>query len=284
MSDDFSQSYDDQDYDDDDTGQSPVQASRLADSGDWPPEPGQDRPEEANDQRPDDDGHSEGDDSVSDPARDRTDAALKAVHQYMPEAYANQDSLDDDDDRIGDEQFTPAYDIIEHMEKLVEEAKTGIFNSNVAKIDKSEFLDLLHELKKGLPVQLERASALMRESERRLENAQNQSNSIVSDARSQASGIIREANEQAQFLAGQENVVSIATQKASNILDQAQEKANQLTSGANAYATKSMNDLDEQVTEIHNSIVSGLEVLKQRQKEAESQVPRLSAEDYPDHQ
>ena len=110
------------------------------------------------------------------------------------------------------------------------------------------------------------------------------SNSIVSDARSQASGIIREANEQAQFLAGQENVVSIATQKARNILDQAQEKANQLTSGANAYATKSMNDLDEQVTEIHNSIVSGLEVLKQRQKEAESQVPRLSAEDYPDHQ
>ena len=79
-------------------------------------------------------------------------------------------------------------------------------------------------------------------------------------------------------------MVSIATQKARNILDQAQEKANQLTSGANAYATKSMNDLDEQVTEIHNSIVSGLEVLKQRQKEAESQVPRLSAEDYPDHQ
>ena len=37
----------------------------------------------------------------------------------------------------------------------------------------------------------------MREAERRLENAQTQSSSIVSDARSQAAGIIREANEQA---------------------------------------------------------------------------------------
>ena len=211
------------------------------------------------------------------------DAALKALHDYIPETYEdNSAETDDDDDRIGDEQFTTAYDIIEHMEQLIEEAKTGVFNADVAKINKSEFLDLLHDLKKDLPVQLERASALMREAERRLENAQTQSSSIVSDAHSQAAGIIREANEQAQFLAGQENVVSIATQKARGILDNAQDKANQLT--ANRYAQKSMHDLDEQITEIHNSIQSGLEVLHERQKQAEQEIPRLSADDYPDRQ
>ncbi|WP_455120976.1 hypothetical protein [Scardovia wiggsiae] len=226
-----------------------------------------------------------GEDSNAGQDESPADAALKALHDYIPETYKdNSAEADDDDDRIGDEQFTTAYDIIEHMEQLIEEAKTGVFNADVAKINKSEFLDLLHDLKKDLPVQLERASALMREAERRLENAQTQSSSIVSDAHSQAAGIIREANEQAQFLAGQENVVSIATQKARGILDNAQDKANQLTAGANRYAQKSMHDLDEQITEIHNSIQSGLEVLHERQKQAEQEIPRLSADDYPDRQ
>ena len=45
-----------------------------------------------------------------------------------------------------------------------------------------------------------------------------------------------------------------------------------------------MHDLDEQITEIHNSIQSGLEVLHERQKQAEQEIPRLSADDYPDRQ
>ena len=108
-----------------------------------------------------------GEDSNAGQDESPADAALKALHDYIPETYKdNSAAADDDDDRIGDEQFTTAYDIIEHMEQLIEEAKTGVFNADVAKINKSEFLDLLHDLKKDLPVQLERAA------ERRLENAQ----------------------------------------------------------------------------------------------------------------
>lgn len=268
-------------YDDDVTSQNPARDKVEADSTYQPDAQGSEDRSGQEDQE----GSSQAGHQTDQTDNDPTDAALRAVRQYIPETYNQQTEGNDDqaDDRIGDEQFTTAYDIIEHMEQLIEDAKTSIFNTDVVKISKSEFLSLLHDLKKGLPVQLERASALMREAERRLENAQTQSNSIVSDAHSRAEGIVREANEQAQFLAGQENVVSIATEKARDILDRAQEKANQLTRGANDYASKSMRDLDEQITEVHKSIQSGLQVLHQRQEDREQDIPRLSAEDYPDH-
>ena len=60
----------------------------------------------------------------------------------------------------------------------------------MVKVDRDEFTDQLSELKKMLPVQLERASALMREAERRLESAQTQSNAIVASAQSRAANMI----------------------------------------------------------------------------------------------
>ena len=80
----------------------------------------------------------------------------------------------------------------------------------------------------------------MRETERRLESAQTQSNAIVASAQSRAANMIKDANEQAQFLAGQENVTELARQKARAILDQAQTKADHLTQGADQYCTTVM--------------------------------------------
>lgn len=192
-----------------------------------------------------------------------------------------RESDEDDLDQSRDE-FTTVYDIIDRLEATLEEAKGGIFFPDQVKIDRAQFGDELNELKKMLPVQLERASALMREAERRLEGAQTQANAIVASAQSRAADIVKEANEQAQFLAGQENVTEIARQKARTILDTAQAKADRLTRGADDYSTKVMETLRAQLTKMSGDVDAGLDVLYERRKSAGRDLPKLDVSDYPE--
>ena len=89
--------------------------------------------------------------------------------------------LDDSSDRSRDE-FTTVYDIIDSIEEELDEAKPILFAPSSVRVDRESFTGKLDKLKKMLPVQLERASALMRESERRLESAQTQANAIIASA------------------------------------------------------------------------------------------------------
>lgn len=193
-------------------------------------------------------------------------------------------TLSDDDvaDSRGREEFKTVYDIIDKLETALAEAKVGFFSSGQVKIDRDQFEDDLAELKKMLPVQLERASALMREAERRLESAQTQANAIVASAQSRAADTVKEANEQAQFLAGQENVTELARQKARAILDAAQAKADHLTHGADDYSTKVMTALREQLTKMTGDVDAGLNVLEERQRQAAQVMPTLTTDDYPE--
>ncbi len=165
-------------------------------------------------------------------------------------------------------EFTTVYDIIDRIQAMLDEAKAPIFSPGLVKVDRDELSDDLNELKKMLPVQLERASALMREAERRLNTAQTQANATVSDAQSRAADIVKEAGEQARFLAGQENVVAIARQKAQTIIDTAQAQADRLVQGADGYAAQVMGELDTQLGKMSQDVRAGLEVLHQREQEA----------------
>lgn len=190
--------------------------------------------------------------------------------------------LDNDGDRSRDE-FTTVYDIIDSMESELDEAKPLLFSLGSVRVDRESFVGKLDQLKKMLPVQLERASALMRESERRLESAQTQANAIVASAQSRAADTVREANEQAQFLAGQENVTELARQKARAILDQAQSKADKLTQNADKYCITMMESLQQQVDKIGSGVQAGLNVLYDRQREAGTHLEHLDADDYPEN-
>ncbi|WP_425605031.1 cell division protein [Bombiscardovia apis] len=176
-------------------------------------------------------------------------------------------------------EFTTVYDILDKMENMLEEAKSSVFAPSIAKVDREEFIGALDDLKKMLPVQLERASALMRESERRLDAAQTQSNAIVSEAQSRAADVVKEAGEQAEFLAGQENVVAIAQRKAQAIIDQAQAQSDKLVQGANEYSAKVMEALGEQLGHYQQDVQAGIEVLREREREAASKLDQSYAEE-----
>lgn len=165
-------------------------------------------------------------------------------------------------------EFTTVYDIIDRVQIMLDEAKAPLLTPGMVKVDREELVNDLNELKKMLPVQLERASALMREAERRLNSAQTQANATISAAQSRSSEIIKEAGEQAQFLAGQENVVAIAQQKAQVIIDQAQAQADKLVQGANGYASQVMQELGTQLDRVSQDVQAGLEVLHEREQDA----------------
>ena len=198
------------------------------------------------------------------------------------------DLRDDPDDGIDPasarsrDEFTTVYDIIDELESMLGEAKSGLFTPGVVKVDRDGFTDRLDRLKAMLPVQLERASALMREAEHRLESAQTQANAIVTAAQSRAADIVRDADEQARFLAGQENVTALARQKARTILDQAQTKADRLTQGADRYCVTVMEGLQQQLGKLDRDVQAGLNVLYERQRTAAEQLPHLDHNDYPE--
>ena len=165
-------------------------------------------------------------------------------------------------------EFSTVYDVIDKLEAMVSQAKPGIFTPGQVRIDREEFTADLTELKQRLPVQLERASALMRESEHRLNAAQTQADAIVSGAQSKASDMVRDAREQAQYLAGQENVVAIARGKATEIVNKANARAAKLTTGADEYSTAVMQGLDEQLDKLQHDVQAGLKVLADRRQQA----------------
>nr|WP_243386608.1 cell division protein [Bifidobacterium primatium] len=208
---------------------------------------------------------------------DRPKSAIKPNAQTFQRMLMEDD---DDEDLTTKNQFTTVYDLLDQLEELVDASKGSFFSGTQVRVDREEITTLITELKGKLPVQLERASALMRESERRLENAQSQANAIIAAAQSRSATIIREANEQAQFLAGQENVVALATERAHSILDQAQAKADKLTRGADNYSTAVLTELSEQLAKASHGVQNGLAVLAERQRQAAQDMPHLSSDDY----
>ena len=171
------------------------------------------------------------------------------------------------------EEFTTVYDIIDSMEATLEAAKTSLFAPSMVRVDREEFAG-----------QLERASALMREAERRLESAQTQANAIIASAQSRAADTLDEANKQAQILVGQENITDKARQRARAILDKAQARADHLTNGADEYCTTVMTGLQEQLGKLSHDVQAGLNVLEERQRAAGEQMPHLNINDYPEAQ
>lgn len=199
----------------------------------------------------------------------------------------NMDDLPDlrdnapDPDALRKAEFTTVYDIIDSLEEMITSAKGSMFSPSSVKIDRDDFLDKLEDLKTKLPVQLERASALMREAEGRLANVNSQANVIISTAQARAANIIRDANERADYLASQEKVTEIARQKAKTMIDKAQTASDRLTSGADQYCIKIMNELHSQLGKMTRDVEGGLNVLEEREAKAREELPHAEESDYP---
>lgn len=195
-----------------------------------------------------------------------------------PGDYSDDESDDSTEYRSMRNQFSTAFDLIDSLIDEVNEAPGGVFNHDMARINRTNLVDELTNLKKLLPVQLSHASNLMRQANYRLDDAQTEANSIVSDAKAKAAKIISAAEDRAEFLAGQENVVAIANDKARTIMKKAQEKADKLTIGADEYCENVMGELSKQLQHISASVNEGVRVIGERKATAQSDLEALNSQ------
>ncbi|OZG50510.1 hypothetical protein [Pseudoscardovia suis] len=214
----------------------------------------------------------------------RPRASSYSVDSDDPDDYLDDDSANPSDPTESEEyrsmrnQFSTAFDLIDSLIDEVNAAPGGLFNHDQARINRTNLVDELTNLKKLLPVQLSHASNLMRQANYRLDDAQTEANSIVSDARAKAAKIISAAEERAEFLAGQENVVAIANDKASAIMSAAQKKADKLTIGADEYCENVMGELSQQLQHISASVNEGVRVIGERKAAAQRDLEALNAQ------
>lgn len=214
----------------------------------------------------------------------RSRASSYSVDSDDSDDYLDDDSANPSDPEESEEyrsmrnQFSTAFDLIDSLIDEVNTAPGGLFNHDQARINRTNLVDELTNLKKLLPVQLSHASNLMRQANYRLDDAQTEANSIVSDARAKAAKIISAAEERAEFLAGQENVVAIANDKASAIMNAAQKKADKLTIGADEYCENVMGELSQQLQHISASVNEGVRVIGERKAAAQRDLEALNAQ------
>ena len=285
----------DMEFDGDANGGAGSEDASAADSGDS-------ESNDANDGA--DDGATDAEDDPSGATR-RDDSSRKRIHltdyaaadnesrsrttSYSADPNDSDDYLDDDSADPSDpteseeyrsmrNQFSTAFDLIDSLIDEVNAAPGGLFNHDQARINRTNLVDELTNLKKLLPVQLSHASNLMRQANYRLDDAQTEANSIVSDARAKAAKIISAAEDRAEFLAGQENVVAIANDKASAIMSAAQKKADKLTIGADEYCENVMGELSQQLQHISASVNEGVRVIGERKAAAQRDLEALNAQ------
>ena len=285
----------DMEFDGDANGGAGSEDASAADSGDS-------ESNDANDGA--DDGATDAEDDPSGATR-RDDSSRKRIHltdyaaadnesrsrttSYSADPNDSDDYLDDDSADPSDpteseeyrsmrNQFSTAFDLIDSLIDEVNAAPGGLFNHDQARINRTNLVDELTNLKKLLPVQLSHASNLMRQANYRLDDAQTEANSIVSDARAKAAKIISAAEDRAEFLAGQENVVAIANDKASAIMSAAQKTADKLTIGADEYCENVMGELSQQLQHISASVNEGVRVIGERKAAAQRDLEALNAQ------
>lgn len=245
----------------------------------------------------------EDDDDYGSPQRRSAAEIYAQKHQF------DEDSLDNPSTGVPS-GFQNAFDLVMELLNVISTAKAPLTKPNQVRLEKEPLISALKELESILPIQLRRASELMRESEHRLEDARKKADAITAQARQSADQIVNEANgsakgiredarnearkivaaaqQEAQHLVDNEVIVERAKEKAQTMVSTAQQKVTKLVSGANEYSLATLNSLLKQLSKIGNDVQAGVDVLQRRQEEIENhqsvsfEVPHLGEDKFGD--
>jgi cell division septum initiation protein DivIVA len=124
--------------------------------------------------------------------------------------------------------------MLDELEEMVEKSvKLG----GRALVNAESVLDLLDDIREGLPQEIRQAKAIV------ADRAQ-----IINDAKREAETVVRVAEERAKAMVNQNEIVHQAQARANDLLTQAQQKAREMRRAANEYVDDLMKRTDEQVT------------------------------------
>ena len=142
-------------------------------------------------------------------------------------------------------------DLISSMEDVVLEGQIPLFKSkSIINID--EFLDMLDEMKKLLPQELQAANHLRSEK-----------NKLIIEAQQEAQTLMEDVAREADRLVMENDITQGAYMKSKQIMNETQAEMDELKQGTYEYLVGKMDELSEQILKINDEINSSKQELKE---------------------
>ena len=142
-------------------------------------------------------------------------------------------------------------DLISSMEDVVLEGQIPLFKSkSIINID--EFLDMLDEMKKLLPQELQAANHLRSEKNKLIIEAQQETQTLMEDVAREADRLVME-----------NDITQGAYMKSKQIMNETQAEMDELKQGTYEYLIGKMDELSEQILKINEEINSSKQELKE---------------------
>jgi len=156
--------------------------------------------------------------------------------------------------------------LLERLESLVATG-TGVPATRKVLVDKDAVLELIDQLRVAVPEEIHAAKRINAESER-----------IIEQANDEAGRIIARSQEQATYLIGERGLTEAAHAEGRRIVAEAAEAADGVRFGADAYAAQILESLEVEVRKALSGIEKGIDVLEARQAELRGE-PEAPASD-----
>ena len=148
-------------------------------------------------------------------------------------------------------------------------------------ISEVEFINLVDELRKELPAELEHAEEVMKERDNILQNAQAEANNIIKQAQLQAEQLMDENDIVVKAREKSRMVLSQAQQQEAEIMERTRQNAKQLQDDADRYANQVFDQLIAHVTSTFQGVQQaqvGLENARQILQQAKIQMNQQAAQ------
>lgn len=166
--------------------------------------------------------------------------------------------------------------LIDMLYDLVSEAKNFPLSSDKCVIDRETALDLIEELREGLPDELQRAKDLIMARDR-----------YVSDAKREVDKMIQRAEQDARSKVSDSEVVMAARDRGKEMVRRAEERTNEMYRVVNEYTEDALRRTEEAIQaaleEVKQSRVkfrAASAARRQKDREELSRAPKKNAEDH----
>ena len=137
--------------------------------------------------------------------------------------------------------------LLKELEEEVSKTKRGLF-SDKSVVDADACLDIIDDIRKSLPTELERAANIMKERRQ-----------ILIDAEEEAKQCIAAAQKTAEEMVSEHAITQSAELEAKQIIDMARQNAKEVKLSAKNYALGVFEELNKRVKEINDQVISDME-------------------------
>jgi chromosome segregation ATPase len=152
---------------------------------------------------------------------------------------------------------------LDEIVALVEAAKSGALSTSTVKMDRSELLAALDELRELLPREISDARAQQRKRDE-----------IVAEASAQAAGIIATARSERERLIEETEVLRAAEQQAHEVLAEASQRSHAMRAEVDEYADSRLAAFENALTKTLAQVQHGRHKLRSNAPAAQDQIDR----------